>query len=121
MKRPKTGQNDFHEGFSRGLDSEEGWTSFEATHVVFNALESTDLDVDLRMIFWPGGDMLTINQTAQRIHKQTGTDIESIKTHILGWMETGFEPDALSEKKMEIFEEKIDAWIEDFKAANLKS
>jgi hypothetical protein len=120
MRKPKAGQNDFHEGFSRWLYSEEGWTSLEATDVVFKALEATDLDVDLRMTFWPGGDMLKINQTAQRIHKQTGTDIESIKTHILGWMQTGFEPETISEKQMEIFEEKIGAWIDDFKAANLK-
>ena len=121
MKKLKAGPNDFHEGFSQWLDSEEGQTSFEATDDVFAALEGADIDMEERRIIWPDGDRLTIDQTAQKIHDDTGTDIDSIKSHILGWLEMGFVPEGLDEEQMEIFEEKIDAWIDDFKAGNLKS
>ena len=121
MKRPKVGQNDFHEGFSRWLDSEEGQISLEATDDVFGALEDAGVDMEARRIIWPDGDRLTIDHTAQKIHEDTGADIESIKSHILGWLEMGFDPEGLDEEQMELFEEKIDAWIEAFKAGDRKS
>jgi len=121
MKRPRAGQSDFHEGFSLWLDSEEGQTSLEATDDVFVALEGADIDMEERRIIWPDGDRLTIDQTAQKIHDDTGTDIDSIKSHIIGWLEMGFVPEGLDEEQMEIFEEKIDAWIDDFETGNLKS
>jgi len=121
MKKPSVPPPDFHEGFSQWLDSEQGRSSLEATEDVFNALEAAGIDIQERQIIWPDGDRLTIDQTAQKIHNQTGTDIESIKTHIFGWLEMGFEPEDLDEEQTQIFEDKIDAWIEDFKAGNLKA
>jgi hypothetical protein len=45
----------------------------------FKALEAAGIDIQERQIIWPDGDRLTIDHTAQKIHNQTGTDIESIK------------------------------------------
>ena len=104
MKNATAPKDDFLAGFIQWLDTEEGQISMEATDDVAAALEAADLDIQQRRIIWPDRKRLTIAQTAKRIHKYTGTDLEAIKSHVIGWLEMGFEPKGLDETKMEHFE-----------------
>jgi hypothetical protein len=121
MKNPTVPKDDFFGGFLQWLDTEEGQISIEATDDVAAALQAADLDIQQRRIIWSDGKRLTIDQTAKRIHKYTGTDLEAIKSHVIGWLEMGFEPKGLDETKMEHFETQIDEWIEDYTAGKLES
>jgi len=121
MKKPTVPKDDFFAGFFQWLDTQEGQISMEATDDVAAALEAADLDIHQRRIIWPDGKRLTIDQSAKRIHKYTGTDLEAIKSHLIGWLEMGFVPKGLDETQMQGFETQIDAWIEDYKAGKLKS
>ena len=121
MKNPTVPKDDFFAGFFQWLDTQEGQISMEATDDVAAALEAADLDMQQRRIIWPDGKRLTIDQTAKLIHKYTGTDLEAIKSHVIGWLEMGFEPNGLDETQMQDFEDQIDEWIEDHKAGILKS
>lgn len=109
-------EDNFIDGFHRWLDSEDGETSMDAMDAVFEALEGAGLNVRARKIIWADGKALTINQTAKRIHSQTKIAIEAVKSHIIGWLEMEYEPKGLDETKMEIFEGKIQNWIDDFQA-----
>ena len=121
MKNPTVPKDDFFAGFFQWLDTQEGQISMEATDDVAVALEAADLDIQQRRIIWPDGKRLTIDQSAKRIHKYTGTDLEAIKSHVIGWLEMGFVPKGLDETQMQDFETQIDAWIEDYKAKKLRS
>ena len=94
---------------------EEDCLFSEATEAVFTSLDSADIDLESRKIVWPDGEMLTVAQTVQRIHLQTEIKLEDIENHVLGWLEVGYDPpDNLDENEMEILENKIDKWIEDY-------
>ena len=98
-------QNDF---------SEEDEIIIGATEVVFATLEKAGLDLESRKIIWPDGKELTIDQTVERIHLQTGLDPRDIEIHVIGWLEVGFvPPEELDENEMETLENKIDEWIEE--------
>jgi hypothetical protein len=78
---------------------------------VNEALEGADVDTDDRRIIWKDGVRLTVDETANRIKKQSNVDIEHIKRGILTWLEMEFVPADMNQKQMEIFEEKITNWI----------
>jgi len=102
------------EGFSKWLESEEGQDSMEAVDYVFEALEGADLDIAGRRIVWADGQKLTIDQSVKKIYKQTGMNIEDIRSHIIGWLELDYEPKGLDDEQMELFESQIDAWIDEY-------
>ena len=120
MRNRAVPQNDFCEGFRQWLDSEEGQTSREALEAVSAALEDADVDTLKRRIIWADGNRLTIEQTAARIQNESGADLKSITSHVVGWLEMNFEPKGLDEKQMEIFEAQIEAWIQEYEAEFLR-
>ena len=93
MKKRPVPQDDFFDGFFKWLDSDKGETSMEAMEAVAAAFQGADLDIKERRIVWPDGKRLTIDESAEKIQKQTGTDLQSITSHIVGWLEMGFEKD----------------------------
>ncbi len=109
-------KDDFFDSFHQWLDSEDGETSMDAMYAVFEALEWAGLNVRTRKIIWADGKALTINQTAKRIHCQNKIALEAVKSHIIGWLEMEYEPKGLDETEMEIFEGKIQNWIDDFQS-----
>lgn len=104
MKKRPVSNDDFFEGFFQWLDSEKGQTSMEAMEAVAAALKGAHVDTRKRRIVWPDGKRLTIDQSAQRIQKQSGEDLKAIKSHVVGWLEMDFEPKGPNEKQMEIFQ-----------------
>jgi len=109
---------DFLGDFHQALDSEEGDKSMEALDAVGDALHDADLDIKNRRIIWSDGERLSVDQTAERIHKQSGADLSRIKIHVIGWLEMGFVPNGLNEKEMELFEIQIGDWADDYEAGN---
>jgi hypothetical protein len=114
MKRVPESENDFIEGFFKWLESEDGQHSMETVDYVFEALKGVDLDIAGRKIVWADGQKLTIDQSAKEIYKQTGMNIHAIRSHIIGWLELGYEPKGLDDEQMERFESQIDAWIDEY-------
>jgi hypothetical protein len=114
MKKVPKPENDFMEGFSKRLESEEGQDSMEAVDYVFEALQGADLDIAGRRIVWADGQKLTIDQSVKKIYKQTGMNIADIRSHIIGWLELDYEPKGLDDEQMELFESQIDAWIDEY-------
>jgi len=111
MKRELETEND---GFFKWLESEAGQQSLEAVEYVFEALKGADLDIAGRRIFWADGQKLTIDQSVEKIYKQTGINIEAIRSHIIGWLEMEYQPKGLDKEQMEFFESQIDAWIGEY-------
>jgi len=60
---------------------------------------------------WADGQKLTTDQIVKKIYKQTGMNAEAIRSHVIGWLELGYEPKGLDDEQMELFESQINAWI----------
>lgn len=78
---------------------------------VLDALENASVDPLQRKILWPDGARLSIEQTARRIQTQSGMPLDSIQSHVVGWLEMTYEPQGLNEHQMEEFELLIEQWI----------
>ena len=78
---------------------------------VLDALETASVDPLERKILWADGARLSIEDTARRIHAQSGMPLASIQSHVVGWLEMTYEPEGLDEHQMEEFERLIDQWI----------
>jgi len=78
---------------------------------VLDALEHASVDPRERTIVWADASHLSIEETARRIHAQSGMPLDEIKSHIIGWLEMIYEPQGLTEQQMEDFELLIEQWI----------
>jgi len=63
---------------------------------------------------------LTIDESVEKIHQQTGIRSEAIRSHIIGWLEMGYEPKGLNDEQMQILESQIDVWIDAYQNNTLK-
>jgi hypothetical protein len=89
------------EGLLDWMDAPEGQQSIEALDLVFAALEHAGLDAVQRKIVWADGKLLSIAQSAERIHAgHPGVACELIETHVLGWLES-CAPESYSERQLE--------------------
>ncbi len=114
MKRVPESDNDFMDGFSKWLESEDGQHSMEAVDYVFEALKGAALDIAGRRIVWADGQKLTIDQSVKKIYNQTEMTVAAIRSHIIGWLELGYEPKGLDDDQMELFESQVNAWIDEY-------
>ena len=85
---------------------------------VFDALKSTSVDPREQRIVWPDGARLSIEDTARRIHAESGGHVEMVQAHVVHWLETGYEPEGLDDQQMEKFERLIGEWIDPYDDLN---
>ena len=86
----------------------------ESEHVLFgveDALAEASVDPRQRRILWPDGARLSIEDTARRIHSQSGAPLDMVEHHVVGWLEMTYESKDLDEEQMEEFERLIEEWI----------
>jgi len=105
---------DFMEGFAQWLESEEGLQSLDAVDCVYSALDGASVDIVEKKIIWSDGQRLTIEQSAERIHREMDLCQDAIINHIIGWLQMGYVPEELDDEQMEMFESQINAWVEDY-------
>ena len=89
---------------------------FMMAEEIGSILDEIDVDIDRRMFIWPDGKKLSMIESAKRIQDQTGIALPHIKSNMIAWLEICYVPDGLDKDQMEIFENKIEEWIEDFKS-----
>jgi len=94
-----------HDAFPDFFESEQ------ALFDVLDAMAEASVDVRDRRIVWPDGTRLSIEDTARRIHSQSGAPLDMVQSHVVGWLEMTYEPPDLDEKQMEEFERLIELWI----------
>jgi len=111
MKKPSYPAGDLLEGFLDWMGTREGLESMEALDCVFNALDGATVEASERKIIWPDGQRLSIEQSVERIHKNSGLDRQAILSHLIGWLQMEYEPEGLDADQMQRFENQIDAWI----------
>ena len=103
------------------LNSDENEAFLDPTLAVFTELDNAGIDWEAKKILWSKDEALTIAQTAERIHLQTGLELEDIENHVLIWLEVGYDPpEKLTDDEMEILESKIDNWIDEYKNSKSK-
>ena len=83
----------------------------QALFDVLDALEQASVDPRERKILWPDGASLSIEETAGRIQSQSGSPLDMVQSHVVGWLEMIHEPVGLDEDQMEEFESLVEKWI----------
>ena len=111
MKKPSYPAGDLLEDFLEWMGTREGLKSMEALDGVFNGLEGATVEASERKIIWPDGQRLSIEQSVERIHKNSGLDRQAILSHLIGWLQMEYEPEGLDADQMQRFENQIDAWV----------
>jgi hypothetical protein len=111
MKKSSTQSVGFMEDFLEWMGSPKGAESMDALDYVFNALEGAQVDPFKRKINWPNGGSLSINESVDRMSKDSGLDRKSIMSHLIGWLQMEYMPEGLDEKQMERFEDFIESWV----------
>jgi len=97
------------------------WNISESEQLLFDvhdALKSTFVDPRERRIVWPDGARLSIEDAARRIHAASGGPMDRVQTHVVNWLEAGYEPGGLDEQQMEEFEWLIEEWIDPYDNLN---
>jgi hypothetical protein len=111
MKKSSTQSVGFMEDFLEWMDSPKGAESMDALDYVFNALEGAQVDPFKRKINWSNGESLTINESVDRMSKDSSLGRKSIMSHLIGWLQMEYMPEGLDEKQMERFEDLIESWV----------
>jgi predicted dithiol-disulfide oxidoreductase (DUF899 family) len=114
MKKASTQSGGFLDDFLEWMGSPEGAESMDALDYVFNALDGARVDPVKRKIHWQNGENLSIDQSVDRISKDSGLERQSILSHIIGWLQMDYTPEGLDEKQMELFENQIESWVEEY-------
>jgi len=86
----------------------------QSEHVLFDvedALSGASVDPRQRRILWPDGACLSIEDTAHRIHSESGAPLDMVQHHVVGWLEMTYQPQDLDEEQMEEFERLIEEWV----------
>ena len=105
--------NPFVEGFIDWMSSPEGELSDEVMNTVWTILQKADVDASKRKIIWEDGQSLSIDQSVKRIHADYPVfPIESIDTHLTGWLEMQFVPSNYSQEQLDEFDRLIEKWVD---------
>jgi hypothetical protein len=114
MKKPSEQAGGFGEGYLEWMGYREGLESMEAVDWVFNALDGARVDPSERKIICPDDQSLSIEQSVDRIRKDSGLDSRVIMSHVIGWLQLEYIPEGLDEDQMERFENQIDSWVKEY-------
>jgi len=85
--------------------------SEQALFDVLDALKGASVDAREQQIIWADGAKLSIEDTARKIHSASDAPLNLVQSHVVGWLEVIYEPEALNEDQMEEFEQLIELWI----------
>ena len=97
--------NELDEFFGTISDGEQ------ALFDVLDALQRASIDARERRIVWPHGSRLSIEETARKIHAESGWPLDIVQFPVVGWLEMAYEPEGLDEDQMHQFEQLIGRWI----------
>ena len=114
MKKSSIQSGGFLEDFLEWMGSPEGAESMDALDCVFNTLDGATVDSVKRKINWWDGEGLSIEKSVDRIAKDSCLDRKLILSHLIGWLQMEYMPEGLDEKQMELFENQIESWLEEY-------
>ena len=96
------------------MGSAEGVKSMEILDYVADALDGAKADPFKRKIIWSDGESMSIEQSVERIKKDSGLEGQAILAHIIGWLQMEYVPEGLDEEQMEQFENQIECWVQEY-------
>ena len=114
MKKSSSRSGGFLDDLSEWMASSEGTESMDVLDCVFNALDGATVDPLKRRIIWPDGESLSIDQSVERIRKDTDFDRKPLLNHLIGWLQMEYTPEGLDGEQMERFENQIERWVEKY-------
>jgi len=77
--------------------------------IVDEALKEAYINTDERLIIWPNGERLAVDQSAEKIKGENELDNEVVKDCIMAWVEMGAQSENKNKKQ-----EEIQNWVNDY-------
>jgi hypothetical protein len=107
-------ENPFFEGLGQWMDLPEGESAIEVSDALWELADTLQLDALKRKIVWPNGKGLSIDQSAERIHKlHPNFSTQSILDFLIPWMEQ-YAPENYSEKQLVGLDRLTEEWIDEY-------
>jgi hypothetical protein len=107
-------ENPFAEEFLHWMDSSEGQSSIEVSDTLWELMEDVQLDARQRNIIWPDAQLLSIDQSVERIQKLYPHFLrERIASFLTSWIEQ-YAPETYSEKQLEELDRLTEDWIDEY-------
>ena len=82
--------------------------------IVDEALKAASINTDERLIIWPNGERLTVDQSAKKMKGENDLDNEMVKDGIMAWVEMDAQPENKNKKQEEIFIKEIQNWVNEY-------
>ena len=82
--------------------------------IVDEALKAASINTDERLIIWPNGERLTVDQSAKKMKGENDLDNEMVKDCIMAWVEMDAQPEDKNKKQEEIFIKEIQNWVNEY-------
>ena len=82
--------------------------------IVDEALKAASINTDERLIIWPNGERLTVDQSAKKMKGENDLDNEMVKDGIMAWVEMDAQPEDKNKKQEEIFIKEIQNWVNEY-------
>ena len=98
----------------RWYASSDGRLAESSLFAVWDALENATADPQKKQVIWHDGARLSIDQTVDRIHSDSGLPLDRIEPHVITWLEMEYQPTGLNEQQKEEFEQLIDNWLQPY-------
>jgi hypothetical protein len=114
MKKSSSRSDGFFEDFFEWMGSSEGAKSMEILDCVADALDGARANPFERKIIWPDGESMSIEQSVERIRRDSGFEGQAILAHVIGWLQMEYVPEGFDEEQMEQFENQIEGWVEEY-------
>jgi hypothetical protein len=89
--------------------------------IVDVALKEAYINTDKRLIIWPDGEKLTVEQSAEKINGENDLDVEVVKDCIMAWVEMDAQHEKKNKKQEELFVEELQNWVNDYYSEKKRS
>ena len=81
--------------------------------IVDEALKEAYINTDERLVIWPNGERLTVDQSAEKITGENDLDNEVVKDCIMAWVEMDAQHENENKKQEEMFIEETQNLVSD--------
>jgi len=95
------------------MGSPEGQLSIEASCVLWDLMESVQLDARQRELIWPESERLSLEQSADRIQRDhPDFPRPRIESFLVSWLEN-CAPEEYSEEQLRELDDLVEPWLRD--------
>jgi hypothetical protein len=113
-KKPD-GNQSFMDDFLDWMDSPEGQEYIELSDLLWPLMSDVQLDASQRKFVWPGGERLSFEDVARRLHEQQSNfALEDVKEFLVSWIDN-YAPEGMAQEKLDELDRLLEDWADELR------